>query len=216
MQVKNGASPSATRSSAGRLFQKQFKFDCSFNAGNTFDCTDTRGLQVGRQIILNDGTSKEKVTIDSIVVGVSFDVKETRTTVVDANVTEFEFQGFHNIKLLAGDANFWDFNSFEYEPLTISPSKALIRDFVSFEIDQVERTFKDVADGADLYFPMHSDGIPGTWGTSNIEVLATSAASTYNIPNSLKNISVGSGTINIRVSSTRLVPVLPKDKRFLL
>lgn len=206
VQVKGGSAPSAVRNSAARLVQKQFELSCSFSSGDTFTIADTRGLKNDQVVLLFDGTSYERAVISSFVVGTSFTVKKARSTVVDANVTKVFFPGFHSIKLVQDTAIFMNFGAWEYEPLTITPSKALARQSVNLVTETRTIIHRDIADDDDIFYPMHSDGIPGNWSTSSIELIGSSAGSAFEINEDLKNITVSSGTIDIKITSTRLVP----------
>lgn len=214
VQVKGGLAPSTTRASSSNLVQKEFKISATFNSGNTFDVADTRGMKLGQVVLLDDGTNKEKAVIDSIVVGVSFTVKKARTTVVDANVTTVEFQGFHTFKVVAGTTSTHMVNCYEYEPLKISPSKALYR-VKELKYEKVSVTYKSVQNGDDLHYPVHSDGVVGNWTTSTIEVIQKDVDTGYTIGQDLKNITITSAkNMGFKITSERLVPVLDEKDRF--
>jgi len=214
VQVKGGSAPSSSRSSTSRLVVKDFNISCTHASGNTYNVADTRGFKNGAEIILFDGTNKENLTILSFVVGVSFTTKETPATIVPANVTKIEFQGFHNLKIEASNGTNLNFLGFEYEPLTLQPSSFRKRLAQENKYERVSKIFKDVANLDDLHYPTHSDGVQGSWTTSTIEILSTSVANFWDFPQDLKNVSVSSGTIDVRITSERLVPVLDNKERF--
>jgi hypothetical protein len=165
-------------------------------------------------VILDDGTNKEKAVIDSFVVGTGFTIKKALTTVVAANVTGIEFQGFHNYQIETNDASDVSFSAFEYEPLKVSPSKSIQRRATTFEYEKVSINHQAVANGDDLYYPVHSDGVVGNWTTSTISIIGKGTTSGYDLPQDLKNIVVTSGTLDIMITSERLVPVLAENERF--
>lgn len=213
--VKGGTAPSATRISYCVQCTKEFKLTASHDSGETFLVNDTRGFKNDMKIVLNDGTNKEVAHIDSFVVGTSFTVKKAPSLVVAANVTDLDFSGFHSIKLVANDGVTLFFDGFRYEPLTLSPSKSFQRRNTSFKYEKVGVTFRNISDGDDAYYPVHSDGVQGDWSTSSIQVTRTGALDTYyNILQDLKNIGVTNNTIDIKVNSERLVPVLDEKERF--
>jgi len=214
VQVKGGSSTSATRLSTSNLTQKLFKLSCSFSAGDTFTIADTRGLKNDMEIILDDGANKEKAVIASFVVGTSFTVKKARLVVIDANVTDVEFQGFHSYEIQINDTSDAYFNCFEYEPLKISPSNSVKRRMQKFKYEKVSITFRTVDNGDDLYYPVHSDGIVGNWSTSTIQLIGnTSASAVMNFDQDLKNV-VNAGNSDYKIDSERLIPILDEQERF--
>lgn len=212
--VKGGSAPSATREAAARLTQKYFGLSCSHSAGLVFTIADTRGLKNNQTIILDDGTNKEKAVIASFVVGTSFTIKKALTTVVAANVTDIEFQGFHNYEIQANDASLLSFSAFEYEPLKITPSNSVNRRMQSFKYEKVSVLFRGIANNDDIYYPVHSDGVQGNWTTSTISQIGSSVANSFTVYQDLKNISVSTGTVDLQISSERLVPILDEKDRF--
>lgn len=201
-QVKGGAAPTITRDSSFVPVSKLFKLSTSFSAGNTFTVSDTRGLRDGQRVRLWDGTNYEDVTITNIVVGTSFDCKEARSLVVDANVTELEFHGLHTMKIRAGTADQLNVVGFEWEVLTLTQDNAKKRLNPEREWENRTVTFK-VANGEDGYYPIHSDGTPGDFQTSSIDVLTPSIVTS--IPRDLRNIQVSAGTAEIKVTSGKWV-----------
>jgi len=213
-QVKGGSAPSVTRTSALPLSQKEFKLSCALNSGLTYTIADTRGLKNDRTIILDDGANKEKVVVASFIVGTSFTIKKAPSVVIPANVTDIEFQGFHTYKILQNDSNAATFTCFEYEPLKVSPSKAIQRRSTVFTYEKVEVTNRELGNGDSTYYPVHSDGVVGNWTTSTIQVIGKTAASSFSLGQDLKNISIGAGSMSLKISSERLVPVLDEKERF--
>lgn len=211
-QVKGGSAPSSARQSRVATTQKLFKLSCSFSSGDTFNLNDTRGIKIGKSIILDDGTNKENATVLSVVNGVSFTVKKARNIVVDANVVEAQYQGFHSISINTNDASTWETYGFEYEPLTISPSKSIRRMNQDFKYEKVGVTHKGIPSGGDIYYPVHSDGVVGNWTTSTIEVIGCNGGA-YRLDQDLKNITT-TGDLDIKITSERLVPVFDETERF--
>jgi hypothetical protein len=208
IQVKGGSAPSATRVSHSNLTQKLFNLTSSFSAGDTFLVSDTRGFRNDLTIILDDGTNKEKAVIASFVVGTSFTVKKARAVVIDANVATVEFQGFHSYKIESNDAVAASVSAFEYEPLKVSPSKAMLRRSTDFEYEKVSVTHDFVAND-DLYYPVHSDGVVGNWTTSTLEIIKGDGLA-FDFPQDLKHVQ---GTGVVKITSERLVPVLKENER---
>jgi len=209
VQVKGGAAPTSTAESFTNLNQKLFKLSCTHNAGLVFNISDTRGLKNNAVVILDDGANKEKAVLGSFVVGVSYTIKKALTTVIAANVVNIEFQGFHNYKIVTGSASIFVANCFEYEPLKISPSKALQRSALEFEYEKVSITH-DYINNDDLYYPVHSDGVVGNWATSTIEKIKGDGL-LYDFPQDLKNVQ-GAGAV--KITSERVVPVINEQERF--
>ena len=183
---------------------KLFELSCSLNTGLTYNISDTRGLKNDMVVLMFDGTNYERATIASFVVSTSFTIKKA-LTVATGTIESVKFHGFHTMIVEAGTTGFFMYSAFEYEPLDITPSNALKRS-VETESETVSVTFRDVPNLGDIYYPYHSDGINGNWSTSSIEVIGTSAASTYGFDQDLKNIQVGAGTIDVKITSTRNVP----------
>ena len=215
VQVKGGTSPTGTRASASPLFQKEFDLACSFSAGDTFTMSDTRGIKNDLKVRLYDGTNYEDVYVVSFVVGTSITLT-SRSVVVDANVISVSFAGFHTFKTVSGTASDYFVNHFEYEPLTISPSIYRKRLASTFKYEKVSRKFEAVANGGDMYYPVHSDGVYGSWKTSTIEIIGQSGTvSAYSFPEDLKGISItGGGTLDVRITTERNVPVLDDEELF--
>lgn len=212
--VKGGNAPTATRGSFVNLTAKEFKLSCTFSAGDTFNVSDTRGLKVNTPVLLDDGTNKETVVIASIIIGASFTVKKARTSVIDANVAGVEFQGFHSYSMITGDAVSYELSNFEYEPMKVTPSKALSRKN-SLVYEKVSVTVRLISNGESAYYPMHSDGIAGTWSSSTVQIIGQSDGSgAYTLPQNLKNIEVAAGTIDIKITSERLVPTPETSEKF--
>jgi len=207
VQVKGGAAPSATRASVSRLSCKEFKLSCSFSSGDTFTVTDTRGISVDRNVLLYDGTNYENVKVTAVVAGVSFDVS-ARSVVVDANVERVDFQGFHTFKIVNNTSLDHDISAFEYEPLTISPSKYMDNISSEFITEKISRRFKGLTDGSSVSFPTHTDGIQGNWMTSIYETIRQSGTVTAYDLSDIKNISItGGGSLDIKITSIRKVKV---------
>ena len=73
--------------------------------------------------------------------------------------------------------------------------------------ETVSVQFDTVVTGEDLYYPVHSDGIPGNWRSSTLQVMGTSStAQTYSFPENLRDIVISTGNIDIKITSTREVP----------
>ena len=105
------------------------------------------------------------------------------------------------------------FNTFEYEPLKVSPSKALVRRAATYEYEKVSVTHFGILDGEDIYYPVHSDGVVGNWTTSTIEVIGSPGTNWF-LRQDLKNVYVAAGTLDLKITSERLVPVLNEQERF--
>jgi len=187
--------------------QKEFTLACAFSAGNIFTIADTKGMKVNQTVILFDGSNREKASIASFVADTSFTVKKARATVTDGSVTDVEFQGFHNIKVEPDNAGTISMSAFEYEPLEISPSRSIERLNQEFKFEKVGVTHRNVAADGDIFYPVHSDGVVGNWNTSSIQLIGKSNASTFGFDQDLKNINISAGTLDIKVSSERWVPV---------
>ena len=214
VQVKGGTSPSSVRRSTSRLTSKVFSLSCTHNTGLVFNISDTRGIKNNMTVILSDGVNKEKAVIDSFVVGVSYTIKKALALVVAANVTSIGYQGFHNYLMENSSSGFMYQSAFEYEPLKVSPSKALQRRATDFEYEKVSIDFPTVSNGDDLYYPVHSDGVVGNWTTSTITVIGMGADTAYDFPQDLKNIPLVGSTMHVVITSERLVPVLAEQERF--
>lgn len=207
VNVKGGSTVNG-RASHARMMQNSFSLPCTHSAGLVFNITNTRGLKNNRVIILDDGTNKEKAVIDSFIVGTSFTIKKSLTTVVAASVIRAEYQGFHNLKLVANTTGAFEISCFEYEPLKVTVSDALIRKFDT-EWEKVSITHDFVAND-DLYYPVHSDGVLGNWNTSTITLIKGDGNS-FDFPQDLKNIQ---GIGIVKITSERLVPILKEQARF--
>jgi len=206
--VKAGGVPTAIEANA-RLWQKRFKLACSFSASDTFTIADTRGLVEGQRAILDDGTNTEEVIITTIVSDTSFDVKKARATVVDANVTDVSFPGFHTIKFTQGSTSSFRSGSLAYEPLPLEPNKWFERNASGYKLETKTITFSGVVNNDDLYYPIHSDGNAGTYSTSSIDITGRSVISqTWSFPQDLKNVQISTGDIDVKITSSRWVPEL--------
>lgn len=215
--VKGGSAPSATRGSTVPLSSKEFKLSCSLSAGLVYSISDTRGIKNNQTIILNDGTNKEKVVIASFVVGTSFTIKIAPILVIPGNVTSVEFQGFHTYKIVGNTvdgSNLFVGDAFYYEPLKVSPSRALQRRSTEFKYEKVSVLHTGVTNGSDLYYPVHSDGVIGSWSTSTIEVVGKAANIGYYFQQDLKNVTVQANDISVKISSFKNVPIIDVSERF--
>lgn len=207
VQVKGGASPSSLRFSASRLSSKIFNLPCTQNAGLVYDIANTRGIKNGVKLLLDDGTSTELVKVVSFVTDTSITIEQAPTVVVPANVTRAKFYGFHAYKVVQNDSNNTRISCFEYEPLDVTPSRILKYISTEFKYEKVSSTFKRVANNDDLTYPVHSDGVVGNYGTTTIEVIGWSTNNTFRLTNNLKSVQVSAGTVDIKLTSERLVPV---------
>jgi hypothetical protein len=203
--VKGGGSQSTTRRPIIRPFQKEFRLAASFNTGDTFDVTDTRGMQIGRNILLNDGANTESVTITALVTNTSIDVTP-RTIVVDANVTDLNFGGSHTLTITKGDATAAHYSCFTYQPLPLRPSLYRTRfSMMGTKLNTVTID-QELTNGQDGYYPIHSDGTVANFQTSSLQVVGmTSTGSSWLLPKSLKQVSVSAGTMTLRITSTKEV-----------
>ena len=213
VQTKAGSAPSSTRGSAFPLFSKNFFLLASGNMSNstTFLLNDTRGLRIGAKIILknDNGPTTEIRTIATITADTNFTITEAVATFGDyttGNNASVSFIGFHTLKINNDAALTIILSSISFEPLDIIESKFSKRLLAKNKTETVSVLFTNVANNDSLFYPVHSDGIMGNFRTSSIDIIATSAASTYNIQENLKQISVGSGTIDVKIVSTREVP----------
>ena len=176
------------------------------SAGLIFNVADTRGIRNDMRIILYDGTNFEDHTVASFITGTSVTIKLASATVVDANVTNIFFYGFHTIKTTAGNSTTYDICAFEYEKLPLSESS--IKKMVSRnkKLESVTVNFKSVGNNDDLYYPFFSDGTQGSWGNSSIDVTAkSSTAQSYALDSDLKNITISTGNMDFKITSTKEV-----------
>ena len=158
------------------------------------------------RIRLYDGTNFEDHTVASFVTGTSVTIKLASTTVVDANVTKLIFYGFHNIETTAGTTSNNKFNAFEYEKLPLFESNIKKRVARRKKLESVTVNFKSVTNNEDLYYPFHSDGSQGNWNTSSIDVTAkSSTAQIYSLDSDLKNITITTGNMDFKITSTKAI-----------
>ncbi len=205
VQVKGGSAPSTTRHSISRIWQKVFNLSCSFSSGSTFTISDTRGLKDGMRVRLFDGATWEDFTIENIVTDTSFDIKQTPALITIGNVERVDFSGFHNMKTTWNESVIGWFSAFEFEPLPVFKSNFIKRISRERKLEQVTVNFKQISNGADLYYPTHSDGIQGNWNTSEVSVTGKSASNFFNFDEDLKDISINTGTIDVKITSSREV-----------
>lgn len=126
-QTKLGLAPSTTRTDAAPSVHFDFEFACTFNAGLTYNITDTRGIRDGQKAILVDNTgATEEVYITNLVTDTSFDIKEALSVLTPANVVKVLFWGFHSLEQsISSTATFYN-SAFIFEPLPIEES--ILRD----------------------------------------------------------------------------------------
>ena len=205
-QVKGGSATSSVRVSATRMAQKIFDLSCSFASGDTFNVSDTRGIRVGEWVLLDDGTDEEKALVVSIISDTSFTVKYARAVVTDGSVVSVKFYGLHTFAIQEKNGSNFQVSAFEYEPLKLSPSKALQRSLTTVEYERLNVDFSGTPTFA--YYPVHSDGVSGSYRTSTVQVYIGDAIS---ISKDLKTIS---GVTEMSISSEKLVPIINEDERF--
>lgn len=194
------------------LYSRHFREALNADMPNstTINLTDTRGFRVGDVInVYADGQTTEKVKVTAVTAGVSITVQVISnfanfTTANNAYVENF---GLHTLDLENQNATAWYLGYFALEPLPLLPSRYVERRKKSLnKIGEVATIFfEGVSNGDDLFYPSFpSDGRPATWLESSISVTAKSdAASTYDIDKNLKDITVSSGTIDIKITAVR-------------
>jgi len=216
--IKGGlASPGATRAGYAAVLNKNFRKSCTHSAGQTFNINDTRGLRVDQSVLLVDPVlgDEEVAIIASLVVDTSFTVKKAPTVVTPADVDEVKFYGLHStqVQMLVNDGAI-GVDVFLTQPLPLTPSYALERMRQEFKTEVANLEFQGLANGADAWYPLHSDGNTGNSKTSSVSLLGKSAATSHKFPEDLKNIQVGAGTIDFKVKSTREVPVEIDERNY--
>jgi hypothetical protein len=212
VQTKAGGAPSAARGSAFPIMSKNFYLLASgtMSDSTTFLVNDTRGMRVGMKVILknDNGPTTEIRTIATITADTNFTITEAVGTFGDyttANNASVTFAGFHTLKLNNDAALTMVNSSFSFEPLDVIESKFSKRLLAKKKTETVSVLFTNVANTDDLYYPIHSDGIAGNFRTSSIGVIGKTAATSHNLPENLKKVSVGAGTMDVKIVSTREV-----------
>ena len=222
--VKGGLAPSTTRDAPVRSFVKNFEYPISHNASLTFNMAFTDGLRNNQKVILFDGTNYEEAFVTNIVFNTSFDIKKALTTVVAANVTKVLTWGFHNLKMISGDALTHRLSAFEYEPLPLEWSVLQSRVTTLGKREDIREAFFSfssaiIANGSVTFnfeYPFHSDGEAGDPTSSHIEVLRNTKTATntgplaYLINRGLKTIQIFN---NVGVGITHTTTLYVKSRR---
>jgi len=215
VQTKAGSSPASTSQGTSTLFAKNFFLLASGNMSNstTFLMGDTRGLIVKQKVVVKaNGETTQIRTIASISADVNVIFTKPITAFANfttANSTSIFYGGFHTLKLNQDDAaNQMFLSSLLFEPLDVMESDFCKRIGTKTKVETVSKTFNAVVNGDDLFYPSHSAGVPGNTRTSSTAVIGTSStAQTYDFPENLKDVVVSTGNIDVKITSTREVPV---------
>ena len=207
--VKGGSAPTATRDSISRNTQKQFELAAAHASGKIWNLADTRGIKNDMNIRLFDANLAqwEDFVIDSFVVNVSITTKKAPLIITAADVTKIDYAGFHNIKMQNTDGSGTDnfrFSAAEYEKLPLFESKIKQRISRRRVLEHVGVNLRGITNNQDGAYPIHKDGVPGNFTTSEISIIAkSSGGATFSIPTDLKNIQVSAGNIDLKIKSTR-------------
>lgn len=194
------------------LFCDHFlRYGTSMSNSTTLPISNTRGLKVGRTVILE---ADSQTTLKRTIATVTADTNITFTEAVSgfanyttANNVRVRAYGFHSIKFENNDVDTVGLyvTAFGFEPLDIRPSNHEQRRLAKSKIGEVASiTFKLVANGNDLYYPYFSDGRQATYSETSIDILAVSSSgATYSFPYDLKDIVLSAGTIDVKLTSIR-------------
>ena len=116
------------------------------------------------------------------------------------------FSGFHTFKHDNNIAQNFIWGGYIFEPLDVIESKFIKRLKIESKVETISIQFMSVSTGDDLYYPIFSDGVLGGWRNSSIQVVGRSTASqSYNFKENLRDVVVSSGTIDVKITSTREV-----------
>lgn len=212
VQTKGGSAPSGGSAVYNYypLFSDHFErlANATMSNSTTFLMSNTKGMRVGQTVIVKrTGAGDLKRVIASVSAGVNVVFTEAisdfanYTTANNARVCAYNF---HNIKYENDNENPFILSALCYEPLDIQPSNHEVRRMGNTKIGEVTSiTFKGVATGADLYYPYFSDGRQATYLETSIDIIGNSTPGAYSFPYDLKNISIGAGTLDIKLTAVR-------------
>ena len=210
-QLKNGNSPSSVRTGDSPIYSRRFREPLSGTPGSStvFPVADTRGFRPGMTVLLRDDSEPNlRRTIASIVADTSVTFTEAVTNFANYGTGSNSYiaaPAFHVLDLENNVNVTWGIGKFIFEPLDLLPSNNESRVFKKEnKLGEVATVlFRAVANGDDLYFPIFADGRSATWQETSIDIISKSASATYNIDQSLKNIAVSAGTLDIKLTAKR-------------
>ncbi len=194
------------------LFQKHFKqAGTSMTNSTTIPVASTKGMRVGQTILVSaDSQPTLKRVINTITTDTSITITEAISGFANyttANNVAVTFPCFFSARIDHNDAtNSSAYSTFEYEPMIITASKDEDRRLSKNKIGETASImFRGISSGADLYYPVFSDGRLADWTESSIDVIKSSTTLTsLNFPFDLRNITFGGGgTIDVKITSVR-------------
>ena len=209
IDVKAGTSVSASRQ--GEAIKVWKKYDRLLSAdmpdSTTINLNDTRGLRVNQKVYL---TADGQTTVISRIASIIADTSATLEIPVNdfanfttANNARVFYGCFHNYRIDIGSGNSGPLHVTSMGVVPLPLKEILLEPLPGVEPEIAVSINRDVSNGDDLVPPVYEDGTIASWNDIIPVLLGKSAASSFNFDQGYQDVTVSSGTIDVKLVAIR-------------